>query len=148
MQEVWLPVRGYEGLYEVSDHGRVRSLDRVSEFICRGKIKRTAFEGQLIALTACGPKPHQYVGVKLTKGGEPKTHRLHRLVAEHFLPGDAPGMEVNHKDCDKQNNSVANLEWVTHQQNQRHAADNGRMGHDGWKRRKRSPTGKFLSLPA
>ena len=60
---------------------------------------------------------------------------VHSLVALAFIGPRPEGMEVNHKDCDKQNNALNNLEYVTHGENQRHAAQMGRMSNDNWTRR-------------
>ena len=146
MKEVWLPVRGYEGLYEVSDLGRVRSVDRTIEHRGRrGTLRTLCLKGRVLRGSLSGLKPYCYKAVALSKEGRVRTWRIHTLVAQAFVPGELAGREVNHKDCDKLNNAAENLEWVTHKDNQRHAADSGRMGHDGWKQRKRSPTGTFLS---
>ena len=108
--EVWKPVAGYEGSYEVSSFGRVRSLER-SEFIGpyirlrKGKIMRQK-------LTKYG-----YLEVTLFKNNKPSTKKVHRLVAEAFLPNPDNLPEVNHRDEDKTNNAVWNLEWCSSKYN-------------------------------
>ena len=98
--EIWCPIKGYEGLYEVSDKGRVRSLKFGKERILK-----------------TGRNQQGYLVVCLCKNGERETYRIHRLVAKTFIhnPDNLP--EVNHKDEDKENNSVHNLEWCDRKYN-------------------------------
>jgi hypothetical protein len=106
MNEEWRPIPAYEGLYEVSNLGRVKSLRRT---VKRGISYNTVPERIL------KPFPHRdgYELVKLCKNSNEKTVKVHRLVAESFLnnPRDLP--EVNHKDENKGNNNSDNLEWCT-----------------------------------
>lgn len=122
MPEAWKPVPGYEGLYEVSDHGRVRSLARMVRRSdlrgggmnrCRGKILK--------------PRPNfqRRLAVSLSVGGTSKNASVHRLVMAAFVGTCPDGCEVNHKDGNCQNNRLSNLEYCTHQQNQLHAHRNG-----------------------
>lgn len=97
MEEIWLPVNGYEGLYEVSSFGRVRSLN----------YNKT---GKKIILSP-GKDTHGYLFVNLCKNGKIKNNRIHRLVATAFLPNWFDDPQVNHIDEDKTNNHVDNLEW-------------------------------------
>lgn len=96
--EKWKPVKGYEGMYEVSNLGNVRSL-------YKGIVRKPN-------LINSG-----YFTVRLAKGGKQKTHLIHRLVAEAFLEKPPGCDEVNHKDYNKLNNRADNLEWITHQSN-------------------------------
>lgn len=100
MQEVWQPVRGYEGRYEVSDTGQVKGT--------KGPRKPVK--------TARG-----YVQVDLCKHGTCRKFFIHRLVATHFIPNPNQCPQVNHKDGNKTNNFVSNLEWCTAAQNAIHA---------------------------
>ena len=100
MQEVWQPVRGYEGLYEVSDTGRVRGP--------RGLLK-PIFDNR------------GYVRVNLCNHGTKKGFSIHRLVATHFIPNSNQCPQVNHKDGNKINNVVNNLEWCSAAENSIHA---------------------------
>ena len=106
--EIWKSIFGYEGLYEVSNYGNVKSL------ISNGKILKPSKDkaGYLI-LTLCKDKNH-------------KTKLVHRLVAIAFLHNPENKPEVNHKgdDGNKQNNHVYNLEWSTSLENMRHAIKN------------------------
>lgn len=104
--ECWRPVAGYEGLYEVSDLGRVRSFFGKRQ----GLMLRPACTG--------GSK---YLRVVLHRNGSRKDHTVHRLVAEAFVPGFLPGLQVNHKNGDTKFNRSTNLEWITHRENMHHA---------------------------
>lgn len=106
--ELWLPVLGYEGLYEVSSEGRVRSL--------AGRRSGRVLKSRVL-------KPFNIRGyclVGLSRNGVTKTFQVHRLVMCSFT-GLEPLLEVNHKDGNKSNNRHTNLEWVTHRENIDHA---------------------------
>ena len=100
MQEVWQPVRGYEGLYEVSDAGHVKGL--------RGPLKPLLSD-------------NRYEKVDLHNRGTRKRFYIHRLVATHFIPNPNQCPQVNHKDGNKTNNVVSNLEWCSASENGVHA---------------------------
>lgn len=117
--EKWLPVRGYEGQYEVSDLGAVRSVDRVSK---RGR-HFIRLAGRCLRGTITS---HGYVAVSLRNAGQRQVKRyVHQLVAEAFLTRKAGDEEVNHLNGNKQQNGASNLEWCTRAQNMAHAWDNG-----------------------
>ena len=99
MSEEWRPIEGYEGLYEVSNTGRVRSLDRYCYRLHKGKVLSPAkdTDGYLQVVLHCNGKQHQ--------------RKVHRLVAQAFIENPDNLPEVNHKDEDKTNNRVDNLEW-------------------------------------
>ena len=107
---MWKPVIGYEGLYEVSDSGQVKSLPKMC-----GRSKRSEKELKTF-INSFG-----YFKVNLFKNSHGKQHSVHRLVAEAFLPNPNHLPEVNHKDGNKFNNRVENLEWCTHSENAKHA---------------------------
>lgn len=117
--EVWVPIAGYEGLYEVSDLGRVRSLDR--EVATLGPRNRTSkrLRGKLLSQTL--NKGTGYLSVSLSRDGRVRRKDTHTLVARAFCDGEMPGMEVNHDDGVKGNNRADNLEWVTSSRNNEHA---------------------------
>ena len=120
MIETWFPIDGYGGAYEVSDHGRVRSIARTRVFTDG----RTRAYPSVILAGQVGT--HGYRAVALADGVDnTRTVVVHRLVAEAFLP-EMPGKTwVNHIDGDKLNNAVSNLEWCTPKENTEHMMANG-----------------------
>ena len=105
--ETWKDIKGYEGIYQISDKGRVRSLDRLDN-----KGRKT--HGRILAVKHDGGG---YCQVALSKDGKQKYPKIHRLVALHFIPNPDNKPQINHKDENKENNSVENLEWVTSKEN-------------------------------
>ncbi len=108
MNETWRPVKGYEGLYEVSSTGRVRRLAGISE----GKHKYPVKARELKLGHRNG-----YPIVALCRAGKPRYEYVHRLVAKAFIPNPDNLPCVNHKDETRTNNNVDNLEWCTKQYN-------------------------------
>ena len=104
--EIWKDIKGYEGLYQVSILGRIKSLRR--NLIMKPQ-----------------NHPEGYSIIKLSKKGESKIKYIHILVAEHYLIKDDKNLVVNHKDGNKKNNSFSNLEWVTQSENIAHSFENG-----------------------
>lgn len=101
--EEWRAIKGYEGLYEVSNDGRVRRVQQC--------LKPAYTRG--------------YAHVSLCKEGKIKTLRITRLVAETFIENPENKAQVNHKDGNPKNDSVENLEWATPSENTQHAVDTG-----------------------
>ena len=99
-EEIWRTIKGYENIYEVSDKGRVRSLKFGKERILKPQIATNG-----------------YLQVSLCKNGEMKRCLVHRLVSQTFIPNPDNLPEVNHKDENKENNSVHNLEWCSSKYN-------------------------------
>ena len=104
MVELWKVIEGYEDSYEVSNLGRVRSLTRIDSLgrTRYGKVLKPCFDGK-----------HKYLHVNL----QGKSINIHRLVAKAFIENPNNYNEVNHKDEDKTNNCVTNLEWCDHKYN-------------------------------
>lgn len=123
--ENWLPILGHEGAYEVSDQGRVRSLDRAMFVRNRwGSFSPRTVRGRVLRHNDNGTG---YAQVQLASGGERDPRLVHRLVAEAFLAQVDGAVFVNHKDGDKRNNHVQNLEWCTRSGNMAHAYSAGLM---------------------
>lgn len=119
-KEIWEDIKGYEGLYQVSNLGRVKALDRY-------KINNGG--KHLVKEHIMKPNTHgtcDYHRVGLTdNNGTRKYHTIHKLVATAFIENNNNHREINHKDGNKHNNCVDNLEWCTRSYNIRHAYDNG-----------------------
>lgn len=120
--EIWKPVENYEGLYEVSNLGRIKSLERTVWNKGRGYYK-TVPERIL--------KPSNngqgYLFVNLCKDGKMKNCRVHRLVGQAFIPNPNNLPQINHKDENKGNNMVENLEWCSSKYNNNYGTHNQRM---------------------
>lgn len=112
MEEVWNDIKGFEGYYQVSNLGRVRSLDRYVKHSSGGK---QLVKGKVLIQYERGKTG--YMCVRLSKNNEITNYNVHRLVAEAFIPNPLNLPCVNHKDEDKTNNHVDNLEWCTYQYN-------------------------------
>lgn len=117
MIESWKPVIGYEGLYEISNKGRLKSL------------YKKAFGAPAI-IEDRKPTPKGYIRIALKKNGKLKLHMLHRIVANAFLNNPERKDFVNHKDGNKLNNAVSNLEWCTNIENATHAIATGLWNKD------------------
>lgn len=134
--EIWKAIKGYEGLYEVSNKGRVKSLSRKmwnghsfwlsKEITLKGRSDKN--------------KKH-YLSVCLRKNRKSKTIYIHRLVAEAFIENTNNLSCVNHKDEDKFNNNLENLEWISFKDNLNYGTRNERSG----KKRRKPFYGKNLT---
>ena len=119
LEEIWKDVVGYEGLYQVSNLGRVRSLDHMRrcknhEYMQKGRILKNGFD-----------RGKAYFRICLSKNGIVEYFTIHRLVAQTFIPNPENKPQVNHKDGNKLNNNVNNLEWATVSENIQHAYNTG-----------------------
>lgn len=119
--ELWHDVPGYEGLYKVSSYGRIKRNGRLKTF----RVDRGG-----------------YYTVWLSKESEQKNYKVHRLVAQAFIPNPQNKLTVNHIDGNKQNNFVENLEWATHSENIIHANKMGLRTVTDAQRKAASDTGK------
>lgn len=117
MREIWKDIKGYEGLYQVSNLGRIKSLygwNAGSKKYC----SRTLMMKPKVSCVG-------YYNITLHKNKKQKTYNVHRLVAETFIINPDKKETVNHKDGNKLNNCVENLEWATRSENQIHAYNTG-----------------------
>ena len=118
MKEIWRDIPGFEGLYQASNLGEIKSLE-----------KEVWNAHQMIARPEKILKPFSdkkgYLRVKLYKSGRNYTKKIHRLIAQTFLSNPDNKPEVNHEDGNKSNNKVNNLSWATTEENIRHAYKNG-----------------------
>lgn len=130
MKEVWKDIENYEGIYQVSNLGNVKVLSRQ---VWNGKGFRTQDE----RILQQSNNQWGYNIVTLTKDSKRKPHKVHRLVAQAFIPNPENKEQVNHIDGNKTNNNVNNLEWNTRQENISHAYIN-----------KLSPSSKVSNLIA
>ena len=142
MKESWHPVPGYMGLYEVSDQGRVRSLDRaVTQQNRWGGMTTYRLKGRLL-------RPGKTVGgrlqVNLSKDNTPWVVPVHTLVALAFIGQRPEGHDIDHINGDFRDNRLVNLEYVTHQENQRRAYAMGKISPPQGNRRS-AKTGRFTS---
>lgn len=128
MEEVWKAIPGYEGLYEASTLGRIRSVDKIAT----GRWGHNTRRGQLISQHHNG---NGYLQVRFSVDGVKAAPMVHRLVALAFIPNPENKPQINHIDGNKANNRVDNLEWCTASENALHR---GEVLHK-WVGRKKRP---------
>lgn len=121
--EIWKPIKNYEGLYEISSYGRIKSLER------RSKTKIIT-EAKILKIFK---RKTGYIQAKLSKQSKLFNPIVSKLVAEAFLVKPDYPCVVNHKDCVRHNNVLSNLEWVTQSQNTRYAFLKGNKTQKGEK---------------
>lgn len=120
--EQWVDIEGYEGLYQISNQGRVKSLPRL-RYTPNGSSYMTK---EIILKVGMGTNTYHFVS--LWKNNKSETKYVHRLVALHFIPKIKGKDFVNHIDENKLNNNVSNLEWCTDMENRHHGTGLARMG--------------------
>lgn len=116
----WYSVSGYAGYYQITKTGRIRSVTRL---IPHGKGQRICYSKEI----KTRKNNHGYIEVRLSKESVTKTHFLHRLLAQTFIPNPLKKKEVNHKNGFKTDNRLSNLEWCMHDENVKHAYKTGIM---------------------
>lgn len=122
MKEEWKDIKGFEGWYQVSNLGRVRSVER--RINNNGTLQ--TYKSHILKSSISNKGYFYVVLYKQNKA----THRyIHRLIAEHFIENPKELPCVNHKDANKLNNNIINLEWCTHKQNIQHAYRNNLVDH-------------------
>lgn len=116
MNEIWKDIKGYEGKYQVSNLGNIKSLQRWSgsQYYNREQILKPYIN-----------KRNGYVYIYLMKNNKGKNIRVHRLVAEAFLENKNNYTDINHKDCNRTNNCVNNLEYCTRSYNIKYSFEKG-----------------------
>lgn len=118
MEEIWKDIKGYESLYQVSNMGRIKSLERYKEN--HSKLQKVEEKIKTINIKNSG-----YQFVQLYKNNKYKNLMVHRLVAQAFIPNVDNKPQINHIDGNKLNNNVTNLEWCTNSENEKHAWNTG-----------------------
>lgn len=121
MKEIWKDIKGYEGCYQVSNLGRVKSLKREIKVKNHPNIKILKRKGKILMPSFTGYKK-RYLGICL---GRENRYLIHRLVAKAFILNPKNKPEINHKDGDPANNHIGNLEWCVPKENMQHAIKNG-----------------------
>lgn len=111
MEEVWKDIEGYEGLYKVSNKGRIYSIEKGKPFS--------------YGVRSCN---NYYCYATLVKNGIRTNHSIHRLVANAFIPNPNNFKIVHHIDGNKKNNCIENLQWCTQKENVAHCIANGNFG--------------------
>ena len=129
MIEIWHPCAGYETHYEVSNLGNVRSIERMVQHPLGGK------KIQYGRVLKQGKAANGYLIVNFCVDKVKSNHSVHRLVARAFIPNESNKPQVNHKDGNKHNNNVENLEWVTRSENGLHAYRV--LGNSAWNKGKK-----------
>ena len=119
MDEIWKDIEGYEGFYQVSNMGQVRSIKQ--------NVGEKHFWGVILKKSLAG-RGYEFVGLS------GKAHYVHRLVAKAFLENPKNYPCINHKDENKLNNNVENLEWCTYQYNNRYGTARERANHKLWRK--------------
>lgn len=105
MEETWKDIKNYQGIYQISSFGKIKNN--------KGKILKQF-------------KNHKgYLVIQLSKNGDSKNYIVHRLVAKEFIPNPENKPQINHKNCNKEDNRIDNLEWCTNTENKAHAKIHG-----------------------
>ena len=136
-KEIWKDIEGFEGLYQISTYGRVKSLGRYVERVRCGKSEKSGklwINEKIMSPVTCGTG---YLSVALCKNSKITHKMIHRLVAIAFIPNPNNLSQVNHKDENKTNNHIDNLEWCTDLYNKHYGT--------GRQRQAESLKGKYIN---
>ena len=115
-KEIWKDIPNYEGLYQASNLGRIRSLDRIRKQYNHNGIATVKYKGKILKQQIKSGTGY-YVVRLYDNNKKSKTKLIHRLIAETFLKNENNNPVVNHIDGNKQNNMATNLEWCTQSHN-------------------------------
>lgn len=123
MEEIWKDIENYEGLYQVSNLGKIKSLSKnVKRISSKGKSYTIYYPEKLLKQYE---SKKGYLITQLSKNGKAETCIVHRMVAQTFISNPENKPQINHKNCNKKDNRIDNLEWVTNIENKLHAKNNG-----------------------
>lgn len=123
--EIWKDIKGYEGYYQASNLGNIKSMKRSIVFYSKNLVPTIRHYDETILKPRFNLKKYNYV--TLNKNGKPVNKYIHRLVAYCFIKNELNKSDVNHIDGNKSNNNVNNLEWNTRIENMTHAHKNNLM---------------------
>ena len=118
--EEWKDIKDFEGLYQISNYGRVKSLERY-----RNSYSKKVYVPEIIRKN--GYDKNGYQILPLNKDSKKYVRKIHRLVAEAFIPNPENKKEIDHLDCNVKNNIFTNLRWVTRLENVRHTMEMGNL---------------------
>ena len=128
MKEIWKDINGYEGIYQISNFGRVKSLERKIP-LNHHPIFMSVLQEKILKPGLC----RGYRRVTLSKNKQKEQFQVHRLVLEAFSESCPDGFEANHKNFNRADNRIENLEWVTRSENLKHCFRHGRNNQKGSK---------------
>ncbi len=123
LKEIWKGIKGYAGYYQISNLGRIKSLDRIVPRTRNGKKFKKFVKGKILDKGNI-TKQSRYYRVTLSKNNRLWRRSISRLVAETFIPNPKNKSEVNYKNGNREDNQIGNLEWVSHKENMQHAHRN------------------------
>lgn len=143
LNEKWKDVKGYEGIYQVSNLGRVKSLDRkVYQKNKSNKFQYVTYKGKILKSQK---QRNGYLIIDLHRNNKTKRKLVHILVAETWIPNLNSNKYINHKDSNPQNNRIDNLEWCTQSYNVKYAYKNGNKIAPNMKKTNQIKNGKIIN---